>query len=56
MTKAIKYSPLALLMITISNSSLASEDVINHGKELVSSHCVQCHDSEVYTRKNHKMT
>ncbi|MGD8914852.1 MAG: cytochrome c [Candidatus Thiodiazotropha sp.] len=44
----------AMVLTLASTTSLAADPAA--GKQLYKEHCVKCHDSEVYTRKNRRIS
>jgi len=51
-----KYLICSALTATISFTPLAQAQEDESGKSLHDSNCVACHGSEVYTRKDHRIT
>jgi len=51
----MKHSLLFCTLLTLGMSAQADES-LDHGKALSEKNCQSCHQSEVYTRADHKIT
>ncbi|RRQ22777.1 cytochrome c family protein [Thiohalobacter thiocyanaticus] len=51
---AIRLTPLALSLGLLASAPVAAAD-IQAGKNLHDQHCMQCHDSGVYTREDRRV-